>query len=291
MDGVKRDRLVWIGDIHPEMLALTALYGRLALIEKTIDFVKAQTPLPEWMNGFPSYSLWWIVIVGDYYERTDAEAFTKKQLDYLQGLLAQVNGCVSEQGEMNFPAYFLDWPTHETPDELLGVRAIAMIAAKKAIAVLRAFKKDTSEAEELLKKLSKKEIGPTKCKAVLGLKYFAAELTEEDKACLTEGGSRGMSSFISYYILKATASFDRDKAIDRMKEFYSGMIDKGATTFWDDYNVEWAKNSGRIDKFPKDEQTDIHGDFGAYCYKGFRHSQCHGWSAGVLAFIKEECNN
>ncbi|MBQ4269781.1 MAG: family 78 glycoside hydrolase catalytic domain, partial [Clostridia bacterium] len=51
-DGVKRDRLVWIGDIHPEMLALTTLYGRMSLIEKSIDFVKAQTPLPNWMNGY-----------------------------------------------------------------------------------------------------------------------------------------------------------------------------------------------------------------------------------------------
>jgi hypothetical protein len=26
---------------------------------------------------------------------------------------------------------------------------------------------------------------------------------------------------------------------------------------------------------------------GAYCYKGFRHSFCHGWSVGVICFIKE----
>jgi len=32
-DGVKRDRLVWIGDIHPEMLALTTLYGRVPILE------------------------------------------------------------------------------------------------------------------------------------------------------------------------------------------------------------------------------------------------------------------
>ena len=32
-DGVKRDRLVWIGDMHPEMMALTTLYGRMPAIE------------------------------------------------------------------------------------------------------------------------------------------------------------------------------------------------------------------------------------------------------------------
>ena len=38
-------------------------------------------------------------------------------------------------------------------------------------------------------------------------------------------------------------------------------------------------------------RVDFHGDFGAYCYEGFRHSLCHGWAAGVIQFIKEECQN
>ena len=38
----------------------------------------------------------------------------------------------------------------------------------------------------------------------------------------------------------------------------------------------------------KEGQRDIHGDFGAFCYQGFRHSLCHGWSAGVIGFLKEE---
>ena len=66
------------------------------------------------------------------------------------------------------------------------------------------------------------------------------------------------------------------------------MLERGATTFWEDFNLDWMNGSGRIDKFPKSGQKDIHGDFGAYCYKNFRHSLCHGWSAGLLAFFVEE---
>ena len=86
----------------------------------------------------------------------------------------------------------------------------------------------------------------------------------------------------------AKASFDKTKAVAMMKEYYGGMLDKGATSFWEDFNIEWIKDSGRIDIFPDQGEKDIHGDFGDYCYKGFRHSLCHGWSAGVLTFI-EEC--
>ncbi|MBE7085912.1 MAG: alpha-L-rhamnosidase [Clostridiales bacterium] len=288
-DGVKRDRLVWIGDMHPETMALTTLYGRVASIEKSLDFVKEQTPLPGWMNAFPMYSMWWIIILEDYYKKTSTVSFIKKQLSYLQGLVAQMDACVKESGDLEYPLYFVDWPTHEKPDEIHGCRAINIWAARSAIAILKEFGKDTAVAENLLRKLLKIKIAPESSKQVLGLKYFTVGLTEEDKQKLVKGNAQGMSTFMSYYILKAVASFDKKKAIEMMKEFYGAMLDKGATTFWEDFDMAWVENSCRIDEFPKEGQKDIHGDFGAYCYIGFRHSLCHGWAAGVIQFIKEEC--
>jgi hypothetical protein len=32
-------------------------------------------------------------------------------------------------------------------------------------------------------------------------------------------------------------------------------------------------------------KKDLHGDFGAHCYVGFRHSLCHGWAAGPTAWL------
>ena len=288
-DGVKRDRLVWIGDMHPEMLALTTLYGPMPEIERSLDFIRQQTKLPEWMNTMPMYSLWWIIILADYYEKTRKNSFVLRQINYLKALIKQVDVCVKENGELNFPSYFVDWPTHGQPDEIHGARAIIIIAMKKAIALLETLEMDSSAARGVLEKLLKIEIAPKTSKQVTALKYFATELTEQDKMRLTEGGAKGMSTFMSYYILKAVASFDKPFAVEMMKEYYGAMLDKGATTFWEDFNIEWAENACRIDEFPTADQKDIHGDFGAFCYVGYRHSFCHGWSAGVIQFIKEEC--
>ena len=290
-DGVKRDRLVWIGDIEPEMLALATLYGRLPAIEKSLDFVRRQTKLPRWMNDFPTYSMWWIIILADYHARVGAENFVKRQMDYLYDLVEQMSAFVHEDGSMHYPFYFLDWPTHETPDEIHGVRAIHIIAMKRAISLLEGFGRSAKTAKEVLARLLKIEIAPKKSKQVLGLKHFATGLTEADKEMLTRGGAKGMSTFMSYFILKAVASFDRAAAIEMMKEYYGAMLDKGATTFWEDFDLSRVQGSGRIDALPKEGERDIHGDFGAFCYVGFRHSLCHGWSAGVIAFIKEECEN
>ena len=287
-DGVKRDRLVWIGDIHPEMLALTALYGRVKIIERSLDFVKNQTPLPDFMNGFPMYSMWWIIIVADYLKFTGAADFAKKQIAYLNGLVDLMLNCVLSDGEMRYPSEFVDWQTHGKADETHGVRAINIIAAKKAIELLKCFNESTAKAEELLNRLMKKPITVKDSKSVLGLKYFAVGLDAEDKKKLVAGGAKGMSTFMSYYILKAVASYDKAKAVEMLKSYYGAMLKKGATTFWEDYNVDWSENSCRIDEKPKNGEKDIHGDFGAHCYIGFRHSLCHGWSAGVIRFIREE---
>ena len=287
-DGVKRDRLVWIGDMAPEVIALTTLYGRLSTIERSIDFIREQTPLPGWMSTMPMYSLWWIIVVSEYYERTGARAFTERQLPYLAALLTQLDGCILESGELNYPSYFVDWPTHGQPDEKAGCRAINIIAMKRAASLLRAFGCDPSAAEELLRRLLKIEIHAETSKQVLALKHFATGLTERDKAKLVEGGAVGMSTFMSYYILKAVASYDREGAVRMMKEYYGGMLDAGATTFWEDFDLAWMKGSARIDELPKEGEKDLHGDHGAFCYRGFRHSLCHGWSAGIIGFMRDE---
>jgi len=287
-DGIKRDRLIWIGDMHPESMALATLYGRIECVENSLDIVRDEYPLPLWMNNFPSYSMWWVIILADYYANTGCRDYLEKQGEYLSGLVDLMNEHVDETGEMHYPDYFADWPTYKTDAAVGGVRAINIAAAKKAAAMLRELDMDDSSAKKLLAKLMKKEIVTSGRKQIIGLKHYATgELTEEEKAALVEGGARGMSTFMSYYILSAIASFDKEKAVEIMKEYYGAMLSRGATSFWEDFNMDWLEGSGRIDKLPKKNQKDIHGDYGAFCYEGFRHSLCHGWSAGVIPFIKE----
>ncbi len=287
-DGIKRDRLIWIGDMHPETIALATLYGRIGCVEHSLDLAKKEAPLPNWMNKKPSYSMWWVIILADYYEMTGCDDYLRKQSSYLEGLTKQFISHVDENGESDYQDYFADWPTYKTPAAVEGVRAINILAAKKASKLLSILGKDTSEADELYNKLMKKEIVTYGRKQVIGLKHYATgNISDEEKAMLVEGGARGMSTFMSYYILSAIASFDKERAIEIMKEYYGGMLSRGATSFWEDFDVDWLEGSGRIDELPSENEKDIHGDYGAFCYEGFRHSLCHGWSAGVIAFIKE----
>ena len=73
-----------------------------------------------------------------------------------------------------------------------------------------------------------------------------------------------------------------------LTEYYGGMLKMGATTFWEDFDIKWLINACPLDVIPEKGKSDIHADNGAFCYKGLRHSLCHGWSSAPTAFLAEE---
>src|SRR5690606_10460745 len=46
-DGIKRDRLVWVGDMHPETSTISAVFGYNEVVPKSLDLSKETTPLPQ----------------------------------------------------------------------------------------------------------------------------------------------------------------------------------------------------------------------------------------------------
>ena len=192
---------------------------------------------------------------------------------------------ITEHGDFS---YFVDWPTKGKTDEEAGARAILLAAAKKTAALFASLSHPTADAVRLINLLEKKPITVSSSMQVVGLKYMATgALAPSDIRILKEKGARGMSTFMSYYILTAYARYlGKDAAISVMKEYYGGMLLRGATTFFEDFDLAWLSGSGRIDELPDEGEADLHGDFGERG-SGFRQSLCHGWSAGILRFMQD----
>lgn len=111
-DGVKRDRLVWIGDLYPEMRSAFCLYQNTSETENSLVFAKEQTPLSAWINKIPMYSMWWLIILSENYFHGGDRKFAEEQLPYAQGLLRQFDEYVLADGSTAFSNNFIDWPTH-----------------------------------------------------------------------------------------------------------------------------------------------------------------------------------
>ena len=288
-DGIKRDRLVWIGDMYPEMRAVCSIFGQDKSVERSLDFVRDQTPLPGWMNAMPSYSLWWIIILHDYYLNTGNMTYLETQKAYLSPLMRQIAESVNEQGKIILSAYFLDWSIYEHEDAYAGVHFLAVTALKKGSGLLTLLREDTGLIGSALVRLLQYEPVIGEKKQSVSVKHFSGEpLSVRDKAMIAQGGAENISTFLSYFIFSGlfeTAGADYCYSV--VNQYYGAMLDMGATTFWEDFNIKWIEGDvTRIDELP-DGRKNIHRDFGAECYKELRHSLCHGWSAGIVPFFTE----
>lgn len=65
--------------------------------------------------------------------------------------------------------------------------------------------------------------------------------------------------------------------------FLTGIFSYGCTTpMW----IAGLKSiPSPITALPNSERKNIHADYGKFCYKGLRHSLCHGWSSGFIDFF------
>ncbi len=287
-DGIKRDRLVWCGDLHPEILTSLYLFGDTDNIKNSLEFLRESASAYAWINNIPGYSAWWVINLCDYCQMTGNWDFFDKHRDYALGVIDHFSQCITEDGEIVMKegygmSYFLDWSTHETVDAKYGVYALLRIMAQKFHAI-----ESNKQCLELINVVEKSLNVQTTLKPVRAFQVLAGrDCPDDDKAMLEEGGAKGFSTFMAYYILKAMAKAGSNDMLDVLKTYYGGMLSRGATTFWEDFDIDWLENSGRIDEIPAEGQKDIHGDFGKYCYEKFRHSLCHGWSSGVYAFVVE----
>lgn len=148
---------------------------------------------------------------------------------------------------------------------------------------------DNKDCREIIRKLAIYLDVDTVRKPVRAFQILAGrQYTDHDVKMPQENGAKDFSTFMAYYILKAMAIAKGTDMLAILKEYYGGMLSVGATTFWEDFDIDWLKDGcSRIDEFPQEGEKDIHGDYGRYCYQQLRHSLCHGWSSGVLAFIIE----
>ena len=309
-DGIKRDRLVWIGDIYPETKTSFCLYPDVPEIKNSLIFCRDQTAEGVWMNGIPNYSAWWIYNLYEYYVRTSDEEFVKENLGFVKRIVKDFAPFVGEDGTTNLPFDFIDWGSHYVEkedfvdfdedslkdshdidkkyDELAGTNYLLRIVMDKAAYLLDKFGEDSSLAKEIENRLKRKTHKVRRYKQIAALAVLAGEETQENLDVMLNGGAEGLTTFLNYFIFKAMAKMNKfDEAEAMIREYYGKMLDLGATTFWEDFDVEWFENANRIDELPQSGKTDPHGDKGRFCYTGYRHSFCHGWASGVLAYMTE----
>ena len=291
-DGVKRDRLVWIGDLHPELMTVNTVFGYNEVIPKSLDLIRDTTPVPNWMNGISSYSIWWLLIHKDWYLYQGNLDYLKEQKTYMTALLDHLMTKIDDNGKETLDGTrFLDWPSSPNVKGVdAGLQALMVMAmdAGHDMALAMGDKGLAERCKKASKQLKKYTPDHNQSKQGAALMALAGLMKAEkaDKEVLSVGGAKNFSTFYGYYMLEAMAKAGNYQgAMDIISEYWGAMLDLGATTFWEDFNIDWMENAARIDELVPEGKVDVHSSYGGYCYVGFRHSFCHGWASGPTAWL------
>ena len=289
-DGVKRDRLVWMGDMHPEIMTLNTVFGNQEVVRKSLDYVRDKTAPTDWMNGICSYSLWWIILQHHLYAWYGDKAYLEEQGDYLQALLHSVMENVDGSREAYRDGRFIDWPSNDQPDVIhAGLQALTVRALEAGSEMAEWLGKDYLQKEctavaQQLRTYVPDAVGNSQAAALLAIQGMMDP--EEASAIILGNGPEKFTSFMGYYLLEALAKGGHyAEAMQLISDYWGRMLELGATTFWEDFNYVDAKNAARIDEIVPEGKFDIHADGGAWCYVGLRHSFCHGWASGPTAWL------
>ncbi len=289
-DGIKRDRLIWIGDVAPELKTAKYVFGEVPELYRALELCAEAAPAPLWINKHPTYSLWWLINLEEWAFYTGNTDYVDRQGDYVRALVPQILAHVDERGYFTADS-FLDWPSKGSPAlSANGICSVLLWALEASVKLCRHLGDESlcTACEDALSRIRKLRLTGGSLKQVAAMLVLGDLHDDSCTALLQKGGAEGFSTFMSYYILSAmTKCCSTEQALDALREYYGAMLELGATTFFEDFDIKWAENATRIDELPDPTRSDVHGDNGNYCYLGFRHSLCHGWASGPVAFLTE----
>ena len=283
-DGAKRDRVVWMGDLHPEIKGILCAFSDTSIVKDSLEFLINQAPPDKPMNNIYTYSCWFIISVWDYYLVANDKEFLQKHSSYIETMLKLFASFVDENGAECIPQRrFLDWPNEDNVvAKHEGIHALLYWMMSAGRNILMELKLDTKVVDQTIKKLTLHIPNISYRKAPAALMTLTG--LDNRQNVLEDNPFNDISTFYGYYVLCAKKTIP---ALDLIRTYWGGMLDFGATTFWEDFDLNWTKNASRIDEYPIAGKADIHADFGNYCYKGLRHSLSHGWSCGPAPFLSQ----
>jgi hypothetical protein len=188
---------------------------------------------------------------------------------------------------------FLDWPSSEDKEAIHnGLQGLLTMGLTRGAELcdLLGLDDGAKTARAAVDRLKKYTLPATKGKQAAALTALAGLRPAKDvnRDVLAVDPLKGVSTFYGYYVLQARAmAGDHAGALEVIRKYWGAMLDLGATTFWEDFNLDWVPGSVGINDLVPEGAKSIHTDYGNYCYKGLRHSLCHGWASGPTAWMSE----
>lgn len=293
VDGIKRDRLPWIGD---QALTLLSNAYTFADAQIVLDGLRALgRPRDGYVNGISDYSLWWLVCAGTVLPYFGAPADLGSFAGHVEAFVTDLARHAGPDGVLRPAevdggfvgagpgAVFIDWGVQVQPGrDLTALQVLWYWALRSASTVLDAAGRPSGRWSGLAATLREtlrdrawvpgrstwREYldGSDRSSPYADAFAVLSGIAEGDVALAATpdpAGVRAMGTpfMTAFGLLAQTATHGSGPVLDELRRRWSPMLDRGALTFWED-GVE----PGRTDE-------EMYG-------RPYGKSLCHAWSTG-----------
>ncbi len=299
-DAPKRDRGQWMGDLDVTGRVISSVFGERPLMERTMEQVIGSSPVTRDINTIAGYSALWITGQADFYRHSGDLAYLKALHQRLLELLGVMDREQDTVGLFTNPEkhkVFVDWSAGfnaDTPEARAATQFEFYLAYREAVYLLNELG-DKAHAEDYRQRAERmqgaaqaKLLDPTtqtfgKRWQTNAMAVVSGAATKDEQAAiwsrvLSHVGDEGavVTPYYGFYVLSAMAKLDhRPEALAWMRSYWGGMLDEGATSFWEAYDPHWPKQ-------------DFHAYLEADNKKGYYVSLAHGWASGPTAWLMQQ---
>ena len=300
IEGAKRDRWTWSGDARQSYLMGYYLFGDSRLARDTLFYQRGGDPVVMHINQIMDYTFYWFMSVREYYLYTGDRMFLEQIYDRMVSLMDFAIGRLDANGRPHDRPgdwMFIDWAPEELHntggvtsfEQMLLVEALEALAEvtetigrgdasayRARAAKLRAevvplfWNAEKGALLHLLKDDGTLDPQLTRYPNMFGLAwgYFDAAQRESvlKNVIFNDAVMKIQTPYMRFYELEALCRLDlRKRVLDEVRAYWGGMLDEGATSFWELYN-------------PEEKGAAKYAMYG----RPFGKSLCHAWGASPL---------
>lgn len=301
IDGIKRDRWMWSGDAYQSFLMNYYLFNDSPSVERTLFSLRGKDPVTSHINTIMDYTFYWFLGIYDYYLFTGNETFIRQNYDRMQSLMNYVLGRRNNDGLLQgLPGdwVFIDWATGLSKKGEVSFEQLLFARSLETMALCAGIASDSEGAatykalsETMRKKLfeiywneqkqalvhsrvdGKQTENVTRYANMFSIffDYFSQQQKQAVKTSVlfNDNVQKITTPYMRFYELEALCALgEQGYVLNEMKDYWGGMLNLGATSFWEEYNP--AKSGA--------EHYAMYG-------REFGKSLCHAWGASPLYLL------
>jgi hypothetical protein len=302
IDGIKRDRWIWSGDACQSYLMNYYLFFDSPAVSRTIFALRGKDPVASHINTIMDYSFYWFLSIYDFYQYTGNRQVVEQLYPRMKSLMAYCLSRRNAAGMMEgLPGdwVFIDWADFNMSklgelsfEQLLFCRSLETMALcasimndadyvqkySKLAADLKSklftsfwSEKDNAFIHNIENGVKSTQVTPfTNIFAVL-FNYLDQDKTAavKESVLLNPRALKITTPYMRFYELEALCALGEQKhVLKEIRDYWGGMINLGATTFWEKYN-------------PAEKNPDLLAMYG----RPFGKSLCHAWGASPIYLL------